>query len=135
MLRYRWLFVKGDVFIGEWVHLVGRFSFVIANFSLNATSLWAELSVYCKLKGKMGETLEVDFGINHETFKLYYLGMYDSVHAEMVYTTRYDENSDLSTTYLGQTKMTRETRIKAKEKFPIFGQGFTLGKLLDGTEY
>ena len=37
-------------------------------------------------------------------------------------------------TYLGQTKMTRETRIKAGEKIPITGQGFTLGKLLDGTE-
>ena len=30
--------------------------------------------------------------------------------------------------------MTREIRIKAKEKFPITRQGFTLGKLLDGTE-
>ena len=30
--------------------------------------------------------------------------------------------------------MTRETRIKAEEKIPITGQGYTLGKLLDGTE-
>ena len=30
--------------------------------------------------------------------------------------------------------MTRETRIKVEEKFPITGQGFTLGKLLDGTD-
>ena len=52
----------------------------------------------------------------------------------MVYTNRFDENSDLTMTYLGQTKMTRETRIKVKEKFPITGQGFTLGRLLDGTE-
>ena len=44
------------------------------------------------------------------------------------------EIPDFSTTYLGQTKMTRETRIKAEEKFPITGQGFTLEKLLDGTE-
>ena len=51
----------------------------------------------------------------------------------MVYTNRFDENSDLSTTYLGQTKMTRDTKTKAKESFPITGQGFTLGKLLDGT--
>ena len=53
----------------------------------------------------------------------------------MVYTNKFNENSDLSTTYLGQTKMTRDTKIKAKEKFPITGQGFALGKLLDGTEY
>ena len=37
-------------------------------------------------------------------------------------------------TYLGQTKLTRETRIKAEEKFPITGQGYILGKLLDGSE-
>ena len=30
--------------------------------------------------------------------------------------------------------MTKETRIKVEEKIPITGQGFTLGKLLDGTE-
>ena len=29
--------------------------------------------------------------------------------------------------------MTRDTKIKAEESFPITGQGFTLGKLLDGT--
>ena len=30
--------------------------------------------------------------------------------------------------------MTRSTRIKAEERFPITGQGFASGKLLDGTE-
>ena len=52
----------------------------------------------------------------------------------MIYTNRFDENSDLSTTYLGQTKMTRDTKIKAEEKFPISRQGFTSGKLLDGAD-
>ena len=36
--------------------------------------------------------------------------------------------------YLGQTEMTRDTKIKAEERFPITGQGFASGKLLDGTE-
>ena len=52
----------------------------------------------------------------------------------MIYTNRFDENSDLSTTYLGQTKMTRDTKIKAEEKFPITRQGFTSGYLLDETD-
>ena len=30
--------------------------------------------------------------------------------------------------------MTRDMIIKAEEKFPIFGQGYTNGKLLDNTE-
>ena len=52
----------------------------------------------------------------------------------MVYTNKFNENSDLSTTYLGQTRMTRDTKIKAEERFPITSQGFASGKLLDGTE-
>ena len=52
----------------------------------------------------------------------------------MVHASKYDENSELSTMYLGQTNMTRSTKIKAEERFPITGQGFASGKLLDGTE-
>ena len=52
----------------------------------------------------------------------------------MVYASKFDENSDLSMMYLGQTDMTTNTRIKAEERFPITGQGFASGKLLDDTE-
>ena len=41
--------------------------------------------------------------------------MYEGVYAEMVYANKFNENSDLSTTYLGQTKMTRDTKIRAEE--------------------
>ena len=40
------------------------------------------------------------------------------MHAEMVYANKFNKNSDLSMTYLGQTKMTRDTKIKAEERFP-----------------
>ena len=63
-----------------------------------------------------------------------YLDSYEDVYVDMIHTNRFDENSDLSTTYLGQTKMNRNTKIKAKEGFPITGHGFTSGKLLDGTD-
>ena len=90
--------------------------------------------LYCKLKGEESETLDVDFGINPETLKSNYFDMYEGIHAEMIYTNRFDENANLSTTYLGQTKMIKDMRIKAEEKFPITRQGFTSGKLLDGSE-
>ena len=48
----------------------------------------------------------------------------------MVYASKFDENSDLSMTYLGQTEMTRDTKIKAEERFPITGQGFASGKIV-----
>ena len=60
--------------------------------------------------------------------------MYEGVYAEMVYVNKFNENSDLRTMYLGQMKMTRDTKIKAEELFPITGQGFASGKLLDVTE-
>ena len=77
----------------------------------------------------------IDFGINPETLKRNYLDMYKGVHAKMVFTNRFGENSDLITTYVGQTKMTRATEIKAEDNFSITGQGFTSGKLLDGADY
>ena len=63
--------------------------------------------------------------------KARYLDIYEDIYAEMVYASKFDENSDLSTTYLGKTDMTRNTKIKAEERFPITGQGFASGKLLD----
>ena len=91
---------------------------------INTLDYHQHKELYCKLKGGRSETLEVDFGINPETLKSSYLDMYEGVHVEMVYTSGFDENSDLRITYLGQTKLTRETRVRAEEKFSINGQGF-----------
>ena len=63
-----------------------------------------------------------------------YLDKYDGVQAEISQVTRFDESTDLSTTYLGNKGVTREHLIKAKERFPISVQGYTNGKLLDQTE-
>ena len=63
-----------------------------------------------------------------------YLDIYEGIQSEIVNTTRYDENSDLSTTYLGMSDKTRNDILKAEESFPISEHGYTLGKLLDGTE-
>ena len=90
--------------------------------------------LYFKLKGEERETLDIDFGIYPDILKSKYLDMYEGVYAEMVYANKFNENSDLSTTYLGWTKIMRDTKIRAEERFPITGQGFASGKLMDGTE-
>ena len=77
---------------------------------------------------------DVDFGLYPDVTKARYLDIYEDIYAEMVYASKFDENSDLSMTYLGQADMTRSTKIKAEERFPITGQGFASGKLLDGME-
>ena len=90
--------------------------------------------LYYQMKEEKQETLDIDFGLYPDVTTARYLDAYEDIYAEMVFTSKFDENSDLSTMYLGQTHMTRNTKIKAEERFPITGQGFASGKLLDGTE-
>ena len=63
-----------------------------------------------------------------------YFDRYDGIHAEISQATRFDEITDLSTTYVGKMDMTRDHIIKAEKKFPISGQQYTHDKLLDNTE-
>ena len=60
--------------------------------------------------------------------------MYEGIQSEIISTTRIDENADLSTTYLGRTEITRMSKIKTEERFPLSEQGYMIGRLLDGTE-
>ena len=52
----------------------------------------------------------------------------------MLSATKFPENSNLSTTYLGRKDMTRASKVKVEEKIPISEQGYTFGKLLDCME-
>ena len=104
------------------------------NLNIDTLDYREHKELYLKLKEKKGETLDVDFGLYPDITKSRYLDTYKDIYAEMVYAKKFNENSDLSMTYLGQTEMMRDTKIKAEERFPITGQGFTSGKLLDGTE-
>ena len=78
--------------------------------------------------------LGLDFGKTPKKSKEEYLDIYDWIQSEILSTARFDENSDLSTTYLGRVDTTRASKIKAEEMFPISEQWYTVGKLLDGTE-
>ena len=62
------------------------------------------------------------------------MDMYDDIYAEVVMKSKFDENVDLSTTYLGRIGMKREEVMKVEESFPISEQGFVMGKLLNGEE-
>ena len=76
----------------------------------------------------------MNFGNNSTKLKTEYLDVYEGIYAETVSSNKFDEDTDLSTTYLGQTDMTRDMEVKAEEYFPITAQGYTNEKLLDGTE-
>ena len=64
-----------------------------------------------------------------------YLDIYKGIQLEIVHTTRFDDKSDLSTTYSGKSDRSKIDKVKAEESFPISEQGYTLGKLVDGSEY
>ena len=60
-----------------------------------------------------------------------YLDRNEGIQSEISQVTRFDENTDLSKTYLGRIGQTRKRIIKAEESFPISGKGYTIGKLAD----
>ena len=88
-----------------------------------------------KIKPDEGkEFTEVDFGITPENLQEEYLDMYEGIQLDIVSSSRYDENSDISTTYLGRIEHREsQDKLKVEESFPISENGYTLGRLLDGT--
>ena len=78
--------------------------------------------------------LELDFGQTPDILREEYLDVYEGIQSEILNTMRFDENSDLSTTYLGKADRSKNNKIKAEESFSISEQGYTMGKLLDATE-
>ena len=67
--------------------------------------------------------LELEFGDMPEKLKGKYLDMYDRIFSEILSTPRFDENSDLSTPYLGTVDITRTSKIKAEKYFLYQSKG------------
>ena len=99
------------------------------NLNIDTLDYRDHKELYLKLKEEERETLDVDFGLYPDILKLKYLDVSEGVYAEMVCTNKFNENSDLSMTYLGQTKMMRDTKIKVEERFPITGQRVSFRKI------
>ena len=78
--------------------------------------------------------LEVNLVDNLDRSKEEYLDKYEGIKSEIEDTTRFDKNSDLSTTYLGKINMTCDKSLIVYERFPISKLGYTVGKLLDRRE-
>ena len=76
----------------------------------------------------------LNFWESPEKLKSDYLDVYEGMYAQVISTDRFDEDTDLSTTYLGQVDMARDTEVKAEERFPITARGYTKGQLLEGTD-
>ena len=81
------------------------------------------------------EFREVDFGTTLQNLQAEYLDVYEGIQSDIVSSSRFDENLDISMTYLGRIGQEEsQNKLKAEESFPISENGFTLGRLLDGTK-
>ena len=89
-----------------------------------------------KVKPGMGkEFRELDFGTIPQNLQEEYLDVYEGIQSDIVSSSRFDENSDISTTYLGKIESKEgQDKLKAEESFPKSENGYTLGRLLDGTK-
>ena len=81
------------------------------------------------------EFRELDFGMVPQNLQVEYLDMYEGIQSDIVSASRFDENSDISTTYLGKIESKEnQDKLKAEESFPISENGYTLGRPLDSTK-
>ena len=79
------------------------------------------------------EFRDIDFGTNLQNLQAKYLDAYEGIQSDIVSSSRFDENSDISMTYLGKIGQEEsQNKLKAEESFPISENGYTLGRLLDG---
>ena len=72
---------------------------------------------------KERDIIELDFGPTTDILKGDYLDMYKGIQSEIINTTRFDENSDLSTTYLGKSDKFKNDKIMAEESSPYQNKG------------
>ena len=79
------------------------------------------------------EFREVDFSTVLQSLQDEYLDAYGGIQSDIVSSSRFDENSDISTTYLGRTEHKEsQDKLKAEESFPITESGYTIRRLLGG---
>ena len=75
--------------------------------------------LYRSLHNEQTIQTNLNFGNSPENLKNECLDMYEGVYTEVISTDKFDEDTDISTTYLGQINMTRNTEVKAEENFPM----------------
>ena len=83
--------------------------------------------------GEGKEFREVDFGTILQNIQEEYLDVYEGIQSDIMSSSRFDESSNINTTYLGRVEHREsQDKLKEEESFPISENGYTLGRLLDG---
>ena len=107
---------------------------VFQKLSINSMNYRQNRDLCKRLNNEKTIKTSLNFGNSPENLKFEYLDVYEGVYVEVISTDKFDEDTDISTTYLGQVDMTRNTEVKAEENFPITARGYTRSQLLDGAD-
>ena len=93
---------------------------IFHNLNIDQMNYRQEIDLDKELQEEELVSADVNFGRSPEKLKAEYLDVYEGVYAEVINTDRFDEDTDLSTTNLGQVDMTRSIEVKAEEVFPTY---------------
>ena len=92
---------------------------VFQKLSINSMNNRHNRDLYQTLNNEQTIKTNLNFGNSPENLKSEYLYVYKGVYVEVISTDKFDEDTDISTIYLGQVDMTRNTEVKVEENFPI----------------
>ena len=117
---------KSPAKMKEWSILSDHVKYVMSdgsetfnNLDIDQMNYRQDIDLYRELQEEELLNTDVNFGSSPDRLKGEYLDVYKGVYAKIVSSDRFDEDTDLSTTYLGQIDMTRNTEVKAEENFSI----------------
>ena len=103
--------------------------------SLNHSLDVKPVNRYKKKSHEEREIREIVFGTAPQNLQDEYLDVYEDIQSDIVSSNKFDENSDISMAYLGRIgHKESKDKLKAEESFPISENGYTMGRLLDGTK-
>ena len=115
---------KDQVPMEEWSILSDHVKYVIHSksevfqeLSINSMNYRQNGDLYKSVNSEHTIKTSLNFGNSPENLKAEYLDMYEGVYVEVISTDKCDEDTDISTTYLGQVDMARDTEVKAEEVF------------------
>ena len=73
-----------------------------------------EVHIWKNHSDEKEDMIEVDFGLTLNILKEEHVDVYKGIQSEIVNTTRFDENSNLSTTSLGKSDRSKNDKLKAE---------------------
>ena len=123
--------------IEQWLILSNILNYVQDN-RFNSMNHTLDVKAVNRYKSKPDmdkEFKELDFGVTPQKLQEEYVDIYEGIHSDIVSSNRCYEHSDISTMYLGKIEIGGDQdKLESEESFPILENGYTLGRLLDGTK-